>query len=190
MDRNGFSDPYVKLHLLPGASRSNKQRTKTINKSLNPCFNEILTYYGITEEDMSRKVLRLAVLDEDVFGHDFIGETRVILKYMPRMEWKHFDVVLEKRIPTADKTDDMLDERGRILISLLYSVKRQALVVGIVRCAALAAMDRDGFSDPYVKVYAWNFTFSHKSQIKSPSLYELSIYDLFNIYDFLNFFFL
>ncbi|OQV25295.1 Mitogen-activated protein kinase 14 [Hypsibius exemplaris] len=153
MDRNGFSDPYVKLHLLPGASRSNKQRTKTINKSLNPVFNEILTYYGITEDDINRKVLRLAVLDEDVFGHDFIGETRVILKYLPVMEWKKFDVVLEKRIPTADKTDDMLDERGRILLSLLYSAKRQALVVGIVRCAALAAMDRDGFSDPYVKIY-------------------------------------
>ncbi|GAV03979.1 hypothetical protein RvY_14332-2 [Ramazzottius varieornatus] len=153
MDRNGFSDPYVKLHLLPGASKSNKQRTKTINKTLNPTFNETLTYYGITEDDINRKVLRLAVLDEDTFGHDFIGETRVQLKRLTPFEWKHFDVVLEKRLPTGDKPDDIIDERGRLLLSLMYSVKRQALVVGIVRCAALPAMDHDGFSDPYVKIY-------------------------------------
>lgn len=36
MDSNGLSDPYVKLHLLPGASKSNKLRTKTIHKTLNP----------------------------------------------------------------------------------------------------------------------------------------------------------
>ncbi|XP_055327613.1 rabphilin-3A-like isoform X2 [Paramacrobiotus metropolitanus] len=155
MDRNGLSDPYVKLHLLPGASKSNKQRTHTINKTLNPVFNETLTYYGMTDDDMARKILRLAVLDEDTFGHDFIGETRVPLKRLmsTSMEWKHFDVVLEKRIPVADKGDELLEERGRILIRLMYSVKRQALVVGIVRCAGLPAMDRDGFSDPYVKIY-------------------------------------
>ena len=153
MDRNGFSDPYVKLHLLPGASKSNKQRTKTINKTLNPTFDETLIYYGITEDDINRKILRLAVLDEDTFGHDFIGETRVQLKRLTAFEWKHYDVVLEKRLPTGEKPDDIIDERGRLLLSLMYSVKRQALVVGIVRCAALPAMDHDGFSDPYVKMY-------------------------------------
>lgn len=152
MDRNGLSDPYVKLHLLPGASKSNKQRTKTVNKTLSPVFNETMIYYGITEDDINRKVLRLAVLDEDMFGHDFIGETRVPLKRLPPMELKHFDVLLEKRIPTTDKADDILEERGRILVSLLYSVKRQALVVGVVRCAGLPAMDSSGFSDPYVKM--------------------------------------
>ena len=59
-----------------------------------------------------------------------------------------------------DKTDDKsLEERGRIMISLKYSSQKSALVVGIVRCAHLAAMDANGFSDPYVKT--WVDSFSH-----------------------------
>ncbi|MED6233873.1 hypothetical protein ATANTOWER_018349 [Ataeniobius toweri] len=58
MDFNGLADPYVKLHLLPGASKANKLKTKTIRNSLNPVWNETLTYFGITEEDMHRKTLR------------------------------------------------------------------------------------------------------------------------------------
>lgn len=51
-----------------------------------------------------------------------------------------------------DKTDDKsLEERGRIMISLKYSSQKSGLVVGIIRCAHLAAMDANGFSDPYVK---------------------------------------
>lgn len=54
--------------------------------------------------------------------------------------------------PQVDKTEDKsLEERGRILISLKYSSQKQGLLVGIVRCAHLAAMDANGYSDPYVK---------------------------------------
>ncbi|XP_045894212.1 double C2-like domain-containing protein alpha [Micropterus dolomieu] len=59
MDFNGLADPYVKLHLLPGACKANKLKTKTIRNSLNPVWNERLTYVGITEEDMHRKTLSL-----------------------------------------------------------------------------------------------------------------------------------
>uniref|UniRef100_A0A3Q4I0N1 C2 domain-containing protein n=1 Tax=Neolamprologus brichardi TaxID=32507 RepID=A0A3Q4I0N1_NEOBR len=58
MDFNGLADPYVKLHLLPGACKANKLKTRTIRNSLNPVWNETLTYVGITEEDMHRKTLR------------------------------------------------------------------------------------------------------------------------------------
>lgn len=52
----------------------------------------------------------------------------------------------------VDKAEDKsLEERGRILISLKYSSQKQGLLVGIVRCAHLAAMDANGYSDPYVK---------------------------------------
>lgn len=54
--------------------------------------------------------------------------------------------------PQVDKSEDKsLEERGRILISLKYSSQKQGLLVGIVRCAHLAAMDANGYSDPYVK---------------------------------------
>ncbi|KAG7233743.1 hypothetical protein INR49_006664 [Caranx melampygus] len=70
MDFNGLADPYVKLHLLPGACKANKLKTKTIRNSLNPVWNETLTYVGITEEDMHRKTLRWSVCDEDKLTHN------------------------------------------------------------------------------------------------------------------------
>lgn len=154
MDSNGLSDPYVKLHLLPGANKSTKLRTKTIHKTLNPQWNETLTYHGISEDDLLKKTLRLAVLDEDAFGYDFIGETRVQLYKIKNNQPRHFNVYLESQLPT-EKDDDLITDnnRGKILLWLRYSTSKQALFVGIVRCAGLAAMDANGYSDPYVKIY-------------------------------------
>ncbi|XP_028662958.2 double C2-like domain-containing protein beta isoform X2 [Erpetoichthys calabaricus] len=154
MDHNGLADPYVKLHLLPGASKANKLRTKTLRNTLHPVWNETLTYYGITDEDMVRKTLRISVCDEDKFRHnEFIGETRIPLKKLKPNQTKNFNICLEKQLP-VDKTEDKsLEERGRIMISLKYSSQKSGLIVGILRCAHLAAMDANGFSDPYVKTY-------------------------------------
>ncbi|XP_066516234.1 double C2-like domain-containing protein beta isoform X3 [Hoplias malabaricus] len=174
MDHNGLSDPYVKLHLLPGASKANKLRTKTLRNTLNPVWNETLTYYGITDEDMVRKTLRISVCDEDKFRHnEFIGETRIPLKKLKPNQTKNFYNCLEKQLP-IDKTDDKsLEERGRIMISLKYSSQKCGLVVGIIRCAHLAAMDANGFSDPYVKTYLKpdeNKKSKHKTAVKKKTL--------------------
>uniref|UniRef100_G3UMD5 Double C2-like domain-containing protein n=1 Tax=Loxodonta africana TaxID=9785 RepID=G3UMD5_LOXAF len=194
MDHNGLADPYVKLHLLPGASKANKLRTKTLHNTLNPTWNETLTYYGITDEDMIRKTLRISVCDEDKFRHnEFIGETRVPLKKLKPNHTKTFSICLEKQLPvpshcmlranlsgglcivlTVDKTEDKsLEERGRILISLKYSSQKQGLLVGIVRCAHLAAMDANGYSDPYVKTYLKpdvDKKSKHKTAVKKKTL--------------------
>lgn len=47
----------VGLTLVPGP-QSNKLRTKTLKNTLNPVWNETLVYYGISDEEMSRKTLR------------------------------------------------------------------------------------------------------------------------------------
>uniref|UniRef100_A0A3P9HTH6 C2 domain-containing protein n=1 Tax=Oryzias latipes TaxID=8090 RepID=A0A3P9HTH6_ORYLA len=100
MDFNGLADPYVKLHLLPGASKANKLKTKTIRNSLNPVWNETLIYVGITEEDMHRKTLRLTVCDEDKLTHnELIGESRVPLKRLKPNVTKHFHTCLEHPPP-------------------------------------------------------------------------------------------
>ncbi|XP_077021569.1 double C2-like domain-containing protein beta [Tamandua tetradactyla] len=174
MDHNGLADPYVKVHLLPGASKANKLRTKTLRNTLNPTWNETLTYYGITDEDMIRKTLRISVCDEDKFRHnEFIGETRVPLKKLKPNHTKTFSICLEKQLP-VDKTEDKsLEERGRILISLKYSSQKQGLLVGIVRCAHLAAMDANGYSDPYVKTYLKpdvDKKSKHKTAVKKKTL--------------------
>ncbi|VDO97760.1 unnamed protein product [Soboliphyme baturini] len=151
MDSNGFSDPYVKLHLIPGARKSTKLRTSTVYRCLNPVWNERLVYYGITDEDIARKMLRLAVYDEDKIGADFLGETRVPLKRLTPNEEKCFNVYLEKQMP-VDKDQDSISERGKILLSLLYDIQSKTLHVTVVRCAELIGLDTSGYSDPYVKV--------------------------------------
>ncbi|NXA98793.1 RP3A protein, partial [Melanocharis versteri] len=193
MDHNGLADPYVKLHLLPGASKANKLRTKTLRNTLNPTWNETLTYYGITDEDMIRKTLRahlpevkgrISVCDEDKFRHnEFIGETRIPLKKLKPNQTKNFNICLEKQLPPRrlgafppqiDKTEDKsLEERGRILISLKYISQKQGLQVGIMRCAHLAAMDANGYSDPYVKIYLKpdeDKKSKHKTAVKKKTL--------------------
>uniref|UniRef100_A0A8C6TC27 Rabphilin 3A homolog (mouse), b n=1 Tax=Neogobius melanostomus TaxID=47308 RepID=A0A8C6TC27_9GOBI len=191
MDSNGLADPYVKLHLLPGASKSNKLRTKTLKTTLNPVWNETLVYHGITDEEMLRKTLRLSVSDEDTFGHnEFIGETRVALKKLKFNQKKHFNVCLERVIPVKkavgggssrgmalyeealNECDDS-EERGRILVSLMYNSQKNCLVVGVIRCAHLAAMDTNGYSDPFVKVCLkpdMGKKAKNKTQIKKKSL--------------------
>ncbi|XP_038151155.1 double C2-like domain-containing protein alpha isoform X2 [Cyprinodon tularosa] len=187
MDFNGLADPYVKLHLLPGASKANKLKTKTIRNSLNPVWNETLTYYGITEEDMHRKTLRLTVCDEDKLTHnELIGESRVPLKRVKPNQPKHFHTCLEHPPPLPSPSAmgealrgiscylreweneqlHSLEERGRLLLSLQFlppihpedadggdGGRHGGLCVGVRRCAHLAAMDVNGFSDPYVKIY-------------------------------------
>ncbi|XP_028850177.1 rabphilin-3A-like [Denticeps clupeoides] len=171
MDSNGLADPYVKLHLLPGASKSSKLRTKTLRNTRNPTWNEILVYHGITDEDMQRKTLRLSVCDEDKFGHkEFIGETRVALKKLKMNQKKNFNVCLERVIPTkrtataggargialyedeSVKDGADVEEKGRILISLTYNSQLSRLIVRVVRCVHLAAMEANGYSDPFVKI--------------------------------------
>nr|XP_028697347.1 double C2-like domain-containing protein alpha isoform X3 [Macaca mulatta]XP_028697348.1 double C2-like domain-containing protein alpha isoform X3 [Macaca mulatta] len=176
MDFNGLADPYVKLHLLPGACKANKLKTKTQRNTLNPVWNEDLTYSGITDDDITHKVLRIAVCDEDKLSHnEFIGEIRVPLRRLKPSQKKHFNICLERQVPLASPSSmsaalrgiscylkeleqaeqgpGLLEERGRILLSLSYSSRRRGLLVGILRCAHLAAMDVNGYSDPYVKTY-------------------------------------
>ncbi|PIK55905.1 hypothetical protein BSL78_07175 [Apostichopus japonicus] len=153
MDPNGFSDPYVKLHILPRASsRSTKLRTKTKFKTLNPQYMEELQYHGITTDDLQTKTLRLSVWDEDSLGHnDFIGEYLLPLKKLPLNETKSYSVFLQDQ---SEEDEDLSGgERGKILLGLQYFKAQNQMSVNIVRCSGLFAMDSNGYSDPYVKLY-------------------------------------
>lgn len=154
MDHSGTSDPYVKLHLLPGASKSNKLRTHTKYKTLNPRFDETLVYHGITDDDMSKKSLRLQVFDEDRLGHNnFIGETCVALKVFHSKPSQSLKRSLISRAHFEDGRESPEPNLGRLQLSLKYKSQKNQLVVRIIRCAGLAAMDSNGYSDPYVKCY-------------------------------------
>ncbi|CAM4718143.1 unnamed protein product [Leuciscus chuanchicus] len=180
MDSNGLADPYVKLHLLPGASKANKLRTKTLKNTLNPVWNETLIYHGITAADMTTKTLRLCVCDMDRLGrNEFIGEVRVALKKLKEGESKKYYMGLERIAQAREGNSQAVDpgslvaeeERGRILVSLLYCTEKSSLVVGIIRCAHLAAMDSNGYSDPF----EFSYELPH-DQLAKKTL-EISVWD-------------
>ncbi|KAK6740467.1 hypothetical protein RB195_008746 [Necator americanus] len=152
MDSNGFSDPYVKLHLIPGIAKATKLTSKTIEKTLNPEWNEELNYYGVTEEDKQKKTLRITVLDRDRIGSDFLGETRIALKKLPMNTVKKFNLYLEHAIPVQQSRQEDESIRGKILVALQYNIQQGSLFVTIKRCAELIGMDSTGFSDPYCKI--------------------------------------
>lgn len=73
-DTNGLSDPFVKVYLLPGREQDNKRRTKSINKTLNPEWNSILTYTNLHRDELKTKTLEFTVWDYDRFkSNDFLG---------------------------------------------------------------------------------------------------------------------
>ncbi|XP_018423988.1 PREDICTED: protein piccolo [Nanorana parkeri] len=88
-DNNGYSDPFVKVYLLPGrgqvmvvqnASAEYKRRTKYVQKSLNPEWNQTVIYKNISIEQLKKKTLEVTVWDYDRFSsNDFLGEVLIDL---------------------------------------------------------------------------------------------------------------
>lgn len=72
MDSNGFSDPYVKVHL-----GKHRFKTKVIKMNLNPTWDQEFSFLVGDVKD----VLKLDVYDEDILQmDDFLGQVRVPLE--------------------------------------------------------------------------------------------------------------
>ncbi|CAI5773956.1 protein piccolo isoform X3 [Podarcis lilfordi] len=95
-DNNGYSDPFVKVYLLPGrgqvmvvqnASVENKRRTKYVQKSLNPEWNQTVIYKNISMEQLKKKTLEVTVWDYDRFSsNDFLGEVLIELSSASQLD--------------------------------------------------------------------------------------------------------
>ncbi|KAL0993310.1 hypothetical protein UPYG_G00105940 [Umbra pygmaea] len=143
-DANGFSDPYVKIYLLP--DRKKKFQTKVHRKTLNPIFNETFQF-GVPLAELHSRKLHFSVYDFDRFSrHDLIGQVVVdnLLDFSEgtgeKPVWR--DIVEG----TAEKAD-----LGELNFSLCYLPTAGRLTATIIKATNLKAMDLTGFSDPYVK---------------------------------------
>ncbi|XP_021525369.1 double C2-like domain-containing protein gamma [Aotus nancymaae] len=167
-------DTYVKASLLPGASKASQLRTRTVRAMKIPVWEETLTYHGFTHQDAARKTLRLCVCEDPWLRRRRrappLGELRVPLRKLVPNQARSFDICLEKwRLTKRSKSLDTArgmslyqeevetevagEERGRVLLSLCYSSQRGGLLVGVLRCAHLAPMDANGYSDPFVRLF-------------------------------------
>ncbi|XP_049992703.1 double C2-like domain-containing protein gamma isoform X2 [Alexandromys fortis] len=171
---SGSVDTYVKANLLPGAIKASQLRTRTVRGTRGPVWEETLTYHGFTYQDAGRKTLRLCVCEDSRLRRRRappLGELRVPLRKLVPNQARSFDICLEKRrLTKRPKSLDTArgmslyeeeemeaevsgEERGRILLSLCYSSQRGGLLVGVLRCAHLAPMDANGYSDPFVRLF-------------------------------------
>ncbi|XP_057584746.1 double C2-like domain-containing protein gamma isoform X2 [Hippopotamus amphibius kiboko] len=171
---SGSVDTFVKANLLPGAIKASQLRTRTVRGTRGPIWEETLTYHGFTLQDARCKTLRLCVCEDPRLRRRRrappLGELRVPLRKLVPNRARSFDVCLERRrltkrpksLDTAARgmslyeeeaeTEVPGEERGRILLSLCYSSQRGGLLVGVLRCAHLAPMDTNGYSDPFVRL--------------------------------------
>ncbi|XP_022604839.1 protein piccolo-like [Seriola dumerili] len=95
-DNNGYSDPFVKVYLLPGrgqvmvvqnASAENKRRSKPAGKSLNPEWNQTVIYKNIHLEQLRKKTLEVSVWDYDkCSSNDFLGEVLIDLSNTAQLD--------------------------------------------------------------------------------------------------------
>lgn len=95
MDINGLADPFCKLNILPNAKTSTRLRTKTVHKTRNPEFNENLTFYEVSEMDLKNKSLYVLVVDDDKYGHDYMGEARIPLAQLEMRNTIYVSAILK-----------------------------------------------------------------------------------------------
>nr|XP_025142585.1 double C2-like domain-containing protein gamma isoform X8 [Bubalus bubalis]XP_025142586.1 double C2-like domain-containing protein gamma isoform X8 [Bubalus bubalis] len=162
--------------------QASQLRTRTVRGTRGPVWEETLTYHGFTLQDARRKTLRLCVCEDPWLRRRRrappLGELRVPLRKLVPNRARSFNVCLErrrltKRPKSLDTARGMSlyevgetwdpeqeveaelasEERGRVLLSLCYSSQRGGLLVGVLRCAHLAPMDANGYSDPFVRLF-------------------------------------
>ncbi|XP_054656463.1 protein piccolo isoform X2 [Dunckerocampus dactyliophorus] len=86
-DNNGYSDPFVKVYLLPGRGAENKRRSKHAGKSLNPEWNQTVIYKNIHLEQLRKKTLEVTVWDYDkCSSNDFLGEVLIDLSNTAQLD--------------------------------------------------------------------------------------------------------
>ncbi|XP_023562464.1 synaptotagmin-3 isoform X2 [Octodon degus] len=138
-DSNGFSDPYVKIYLLP--DRKKKFQTKVHRKTLNPVFNETFQF-SVPLAELSQRKLHFSVYDFDRFSrHDLIGQ--VVLDNLLELAEQPPDRPLWRDIMEggSEKAD-----LGELNFSLCYLPTAGRLTVTIIKASNLKAMDLTGFS--------------------------------------------
>ena len=155
MDRNGKSDPFIKLYLLGPKSgdKIGEVKTKIIKKTLNPVWNE---EYHFPIKSLGTDVLHMSFKDWNALGKD-----DPISKY---------DLYMKDLIPgkVYDKWISFVPDKGVPkggLIHLKYHLatpetyafvdnpkQTKTFHIRVIEAKDVKSMDLNGFSDPYCQM--------------------------------------
>ncbi|CAG4915715.1 unnamed protein product [Colias eurytheme] len=148
------SDPYVKVYLLPDKSKAGKRKTKVKKNTLNPVFEETLSF-AQPLGTLSARTLWLSVWHADMFGrNDFLGEVALPLA----------DVVFDEPAPKwyklherTEQFDEQQGTRGDLIVGLKFEPERGArkgtLHVLVKEAKNLVATRPSGLADVFCKSY-------------------------------------
>lgn len=107
-DANGFSDPYVKMYLLP--DRKKKFQTKVHRKTLNPVFNETFNF-NVPFAELPGRKLHFSVYDFDRFSrHDLIGQ--VVLDNLLEMAERDEETPIWRDILEGSSVSEAMGDGG------------------------------------------------------------------------------
>ncbi|XP_075971574.1 bitesize isoform X2 [Anticarsia gemmatalis] len=149
------SDPYVKVYLLPDKSKAGKRKTKVKKNTLNPVFEETLSFVQPLAS-LSARTLWLSVWHADMFGrNDFLGEVTLPLA----------DVVFDDPAPMwyklherTEQFDEQQGSRGDLIVALKLDLHEGArgkgtLHVLVKEAKNLVATKPNGLADVFCKSY-------------------------------------
>ncbi|XP_054920345.1 rabphilin-3A isoform X1 [Dermacentor andersoni] len=149
-DYSGFSDPFVRVQLLPSFKKGDTKQTKTLHKTVNPEFNETLVFHA--DSTIDERKLKLTVLDDYRFGSCALGSTTVPLSLLTPNQMCWLNAALDRSRQARDEASCSLSpDRPRVLVSLMHASGRNQLIVGLVRCVRLMRRDRTPTA-PFVRL--------------------------------------
>ncbi|KAL4217596.1 regulating synaptic membrane exocytosis [Mactra antiquata] len=75
-----FRNPYCKIYLLPDRSEKSKRRTRTVQNTNEPNWNQTFMYQPVKPEDFAERMIEITVWDFDRIGvSEFMGEVLIDL---------------------------------------------------------------------------------------------------------------
>lgn len=82
MNSASTADPFCKLNIVTEYGTTKQKKwlaTRTAHKTRSPEFNETIRFFGVEPDELGVSTLYIVLLDDDKFGHDFLGAAKIPL---------------------------------------------------------------------------------------------------------------